>query len=283
MNESVETIISGAEIPSIPDVLQKILILADDPDSSTRDLEELVLREPGLVTHLLKTVNSAFYSSRENITSVNRAIVMLGFLAVKSIASGLALIDAFNNIPGLNKKYVMTVWQHSLTCAGLIKVISGDEPRPKQDDLFLSAMVQEVGHLILAQNFQESYAELTDKEPFPPVEEERDHFDTDHAEIGALLLKKWKFPARITELVKYHHQPESYSGETTDIISLEVCCNISEKEEGITEFLKREKNCVDRSLLHKLSEVGWNWDKIKENSDMLIQSVDLARQIIPGR
>ena len=60
MAKTVQTIIDGAEIPSVPDVLQKILILADDPRSSSKDLEQTILQEPGLVTHLLKTVNSAY-------------------------------------------------------------------------------------------------------------------------------------------------------------------------------------------------------------------------------
>ena len=114
MNDRVRMLIEGAEIPSVPHVLQEILTLTSDPAGSSRKLEELILKEPGLVTYLLKTVNSAHYAFTQKINSVQHAIVLLGFSAVKSMASALALIDAFNNLPGLNKTYVLKIWKHSL-------------------------------------------------------------------------------------------------------------------------------------------------------------------------
>ena len=111
MNDSEALrIVEGIEIPSIPHVLRKILMLTNDPNSSSRDIEKLVLSEPGLVTHILKTVNSAFFGTPCEVRSVNHAIVLLGFSAVRSIVSGLVLIDVFHNLPGLDKKYVLNIW-----------------------------------------------------------------------------------------------------------------------------------------------------------------------------
>ncbi len=282
MTSPAETIIQGSEIPSVPHVLRKILVLADDPDSSSRDLERLVMQEPGLVTHLLKTVNSAYYATNREITSVNRAIVMLGFLAVKSIASGLALIDAFNNIPGLNKDYVLTVWRQSLTCAGLIKILSRGMPRNRQDDLFLTAMVHNAGHLVLAQYFQSDYDVLIQDEPFPSPEQERGHFQTDHAEAGALLLDKWKFPERIVELVRFHHNPENYPGNPVLLKYLEICNIISEKHRNLDEFLKQPEENVDPSFMDSLNEIDLSWKGLKDKQELLVESANLARQIIPG-
>ncbi|MFH2002273.1 MAG: HDOD domain-containing protein, partial [Planctomycetota bacterium] len=62
MRTTVQSIVNGAEIPSIPHVLQRILSVANDPNSSSQDLEKLIVQEPGLVAHLLKTVNSAYYA-----------------------------------------------------------------------------------------------------------------------------------------------------------------------------------------------------------------------------
>ncbi len=281
-NTNVKNIIDGAEIPSVPHVLQKILALTSDPGSSSKDLEKLIITEPGLVTHLLKTVNSAYYSLGREITSINHAIVLLGYLAVKSIVSGLALIDAFNNIPGLNKEYVLMVWKQSLASAGLVKILSKGAPREKQDDLFLAAMVQNVGHLVMAQYYQTKYDELIVVNPFPSADQEQERFKADHAEIGASLLESWKFPPKIAEIVKCHHYPESFEGELMDIQYLEICNLLSYEDEGLLSFLEQPEADVDTDVLNKLSEVSWNWEDLQEDKERLIDSVDLAQQIIQG-
>jgi HD-like signal output (HDOD) protein len=50
MKDELQIILDGAEIPSVPKVLQKIIALSRDPSASSRQLEQLVRQEPGLVT-----------------------------------------------------------------------------------------------------------------------------------------------------------------------------------------------------------------------------------------
>jgi len=188
-------IVEGIEIPSIPHVLQEILSLTNDPSTSCHDIERLVSSEPGLVTHILKTVNSAFFGTSSEVRSITHAIVMLGFSPVRSIVSGLVLIDVFHNLPGLDNKHVLKVWKHALACSGLVKILARSASPEKQDELFLTAMVQNVGHLVLAQHQPETYSQLTKETSFPTVDAEQDNFHTDHAETGAALLTAWNFPS----------------------------------------------------------------------------------------
>lgn len=280
MSDTLQAITEGAEIPSVPDVLREILLLTDDPNSSSRDLEKLVHREPGLAAHLLKTANSSYYSPRGKITSVNRAIVMLGFTAVKSIASGLALIDAFNNIPGLNKGYVLSVWKHSLTCAGLVWVLCRNMRRDKQDSLYLAAMVQNVGHLILAQHFGDDYNRLIRHREFPTVEQEQERFRIDHARTGAFLLEEWKFPPVIVNMVRYHHHTDECTDNSVDLKYIEICNHISDREDKLDDFLQNSEREIDPAFLEKLAGAGLSWKLLKENRQPMLDSVDLARKII---
>jgi len=143
-------------------------------------------------------------------------------------------------------------------------------------------MVQNVGHLILAQYLQADYDALINLRPFPSVEEEKSRFQADHAEVGALLLERWKFPSRIIALVKSHHQPGGYTGDPADIQYLKICDVISEKNEALSEFLTQPQDETDPAFLEQLSELGWQWDALQEEKDLLIESVEIARQIIPA-
>lgn len=278
MSANIKNIVEGADIPSIPHVLQQILMVTNDPNSSSSDLEKLILTEPGLVTHLLKTVNSAYYAFSTKITSVNHAIVMLGFSTVSGIASGLALIDAFNNIPGLNREYVLKVWKHALSCAGMIKVLAKGFDKKEQEKLFLTAMVQNVGHLVLSQYLGDKYEALLHDTDFPSIEDEQEKFEMDHMELGAYLLETWKFSPEITTLVAAHHK----GGESKEILYLEICDVLAREGMNLNEFMEQEEADLDPKFLDCLTQADLRWDQIRENKELILQSISISQQIIAG-
>jgi HD-like signal output (HDOD) protein len=282
MSTPAEPIIGSADIPSIPHVLEQILAVTSDPSSSSRMLEEKILQEPGLVTHLLKTVNSAYYGFSQKIASVNQAIVLLGFSSIRSMASGLALIDAFNNLPGLNRAYVLQVWEHCLGCAGLVKELARELPRNRQDELFLSAMVHDVGHIVLAQYFSSRYDEWTSSDPFPSVQDERERFEVDHAEAGAALLGSWRFAEPVVHLVGAHHQRESFQGDPKDLILLQICDGLMRSSADLEALFAMEASQVDAWLIDSLQQLGWTWPDLRDNQDPFLRSVEMSREIIRG-
>ena len=282
MTGKARTIVEGAEIPSIPHVLHAILTLTSDPASSSRELEEKILTEPGLVTHLLKTVNSAYFGLSQKVASIKQTIVLLGFTSVRSIASGLTLINAFNHLPHLTRRYVLTVWTHSLASAGLTRILARSRLQEKQDELFLAAMVHNVGHLVLAQYFQQEYDDLAKGNPFPSVEEEKKRFEVDHAEVGAILLEEWRFAEEIVHLVRAHHQPELFAGEATDINTLVLCEALSRRGAKLREFLEKNESEVEADILAMLPGLGWKWEDLQEKKEAIFQSIEVAQQIIKG-
>ena len=280
MNGKAQMIVEGAEIPSVPYVLQEILALASDPGSSGCQLEEKIQTEPGLVSHLLKTVNSGYHSLPRKVTSIRHAIALLGFTTVKSIASGLALIDAFNNLSSLNRQYVLTIWNQSLTSAGLTKVLAGSRPRDKQDELFLAAMIHNVGHLVLAEYYESEYIALTKTNPFPSVEEERECFGVDHAEVGAAMLEAWQFADEVTHLVESHHEHGFFEGDETDILCLGICESLPRTIENLDRFLEKSETEVDVDILEMLSKLNWQWEDLQRNEGLISRSIETTQQIM---
>lgn len=278
MTDTAKRIVEGASIPSIPHVLQSILAITSDPASSGRVLEEKILAEPGLVTHLLRTVNSAYYSLPRKVTSVRQAIVLLGYTSVRSMASGLILINTFNQLPRVTRKYLQDVWAHSLAATGLTTVLAGLLPREKKDRLILASMVHNVGHLVLAQHFEQGYDELTIQTPFPSVEDERNRFEVDHAELGALLLEGWKFEKDITDLVRAHHEPDSFKGDPVMIQILILCEALARKGAGLNEYLEKEESDVEPEILAMLQALNRSWQDLQEKTGVLIQAVNAASQ-----
>lgn len=267
-----KTIVQTAEIPSIPHVLQQILSLADSPSASSADLEKYVTQEPALVAQLLKWVNSAAYSLPQRVSSVAHAMILLGFSTVKSIASGMVLVNAFDDISGLSKDYVHHVWRHTLGAAAVMKIIARKEPNDKQDVYFLAAMIHDVGYLVLRQYYQEEYDKLLEEDPFPKPEREQEAFGIDHVAIGEELLKDWKFDEQVIQMVKYQHDSNHEECNQRDHFFLKICDEICDYPD-LEEFLNLDEEYVEIELLTDLKKIGWSWKMLQEHRDEIVESI----------
>jgi len=195
-----------ADIPPIPQLLHQIMSLADNPSTTIQKLESLVNQEPAMITKILKWVNSALYSFPNKISSVKHAMIILGFSTVRSIASGLALMNAFENIPGINKEQVLSIWKQGLEAAQYAKILAAKEKSDIQDIIYLSAMIQNVGEIVLSQYFNEKYTNFISVNLFPHTEDENTQFETNHAIVGAALLTEWRFSDTVCQIVLNHHE-----------------------------------------------------------------------------
>ena len=97
------------------------------------------------------------------------------------------------------------------------------------DLIYTAALLHDVGKLILGRYV------LKDIAPIEAATESGLPFDTavrqvlgiNHAEIGAMMLKKWSFPEDIIQVVRWHHEPEgaNVSSLLVDIVHVaDVLC-----------------------------------------------------------
>lgn len=278
MSPTPQTIIQTAEVPPIPGVLQQILALADDPRTTSSELEKLVSQEPALASQLLKWVNSAYYALPRRVSSISHAMILLGFSTVKSLASGLMLINAFNDMSTEHKEFVSRVWEHCLLGANFSKILSYREASTKQDDLFLAAMIHDVGYIILREYFAKRYAELLKKNHFPTPEEENAELGVNHVEIGTAILENWIFPEEVTELVRHHHNLNAYPGNKKDIAFLILSDKLSDLKH-LRLFFEKEQKEVDPKLLDLFKLAGWEWPQVRAAKKKFLDAFEMTHRL----
>jgi len=278
MNHNPKTIVQTAQIPPVPHVLQRVLSLVENPRTSSADLEKIVSTEPALSTRLLKWVNSAYYALPRKVSSISHAIILLGYSTVKSIASGMILLDAFDDMPKVQKDYVSQIWKHTLKASSIMKVLAAKEKQDVQDDLFLSAMISDVGYLVMSQYFQADYNKLIERNYFPSIEEEMEAFGINHAEVGSELLALWQFPEIVLKLVKIHHDTELPDDMKKLVHYLQVVDFLAYQTD-LGEYLNRDVGQIDPSFLTLLNLIDWTWDRLKENKTIVLQSLTMIEQL----
>jgi putative nucleotidyltransferase with HDIG domain len=201
------------ELPTLPVVLPKLLSLMENEKSHTSDIIDTISHDPALTSKVLKVANSAYYGFQREISSLERAVVLLGFNMVRTLALSIGII---RNMPADKPNPYFSwegLWMHSLAVATVMQELGRRFGRGDGSEyLFIIGLLHDVGKVVLDQFFSEPFRQaLEDSCNQEKVElhvAERSVFGFDHGEIGAMLLSRWKFPEKITDCIAFHHQME---------------------------------------------------------------------------
>jgi HD-like signal output (HDOD) protein len=173
-------------LPTLPDMVQKVLTVVQDDTTSGRDLAKLVAYDQAISSRLIKVANSAYYGFMREIATVPHAIVVLGFEEVRSLVLGIAVFDTMGKAGRESSIVREEFWLHSVG----------------------SALAHDIGKLVLDSFFPQEYAKAVEKvrtKGVRIVEAEEEVMGFSHADVGGWLCERWKFPPSLLFPVSFHH------------------------------------------------------------------------------
>lgn len=196
------------DIPPMPNVMVKALSVIKNPSTGIAELAKIMQVDQAISTKTLSLVNSAFYGFRQQITSINKALVVLGMMKAKNIIMSLAL------------KQMMTaqgsreLWEHSIKCAVAAEILAKEYKVINPDDAFVIGFLHDIGKMLLNAKNPLKYSKvryLATQGNVNLIEVEDMQFGTNHCVLGALISKKWQLPVILTNCIRYHHDPAQSS------------------------------------------------------------------------
>jgi len=146
------------ELPTLPAIAVRILELTGSDDASIKDIVDLITTDQSLTTRILQLVNSAESGVRGEVNSVQRAIVLLGFEAVRSAVLAVGIFQTFGNTPGRKASHFSReeFWKHSIAvacCAELLAIernkAKGKEGRIDPSLAFVCGLLHDLGKVAL--------------------------------------------------------------------------------------------------------------------------------------
>jgi HD-like signal output (HDOD) protein len=210
-------------MPSLPTSVTKVLEICNNPQTSPTDLNHVISLDPVLVGRVLKLINSAYYGIGQPVTSLARAIIMLGINTVKNLALSTAVMGHLSPKKKSLGLDMEGFWRHSLCVGVSAKFLAkrrGIDPK-MIEEYFTAGLLHDIGKIPLNAVLSKQYmvtVSAADRERKPLTLAEENVFGMNHCEAGEMIADAWKLDGAIGDAIKYHHSYEGYTGNNKDIL-----------------------------------------------------------------
>ena len=212
------------QIPTLPAVIHNILHLAGDDRISAKDLADFIGKDQAIAGRVLRLANSAYYCRVREVETISRAVMVVGFSQVMSLAIGMTVFSTFQQSGAGSSLDMRRLWLHSIACHFACRQIVarldrdlfagglGSQGQPFEMPVYLSGLLHDLGKVIYAMHFPEELRvvlETADASGEPLDAVERELLGMDHADLAGQLMERWNFPESVTLPARYHHNPEA--------------------------------------------------------------------------
>jgi putative nucleotidyltransferase with HDIG domain len=202
-------LMSTQQLPSAPEIAQRMLVTVNKDDSSIQDLAKLIARDQSLTARLLRLANSSFFAIRGGVRSIPQAVTLLGFARVRDIVLGLSVWSTLKGNDPRGKEYRKQMWIHSAMVAAAAKMLA-DKTGTDGANAFAAGLMHDVGKLVLGLRLGKTYWALLDEAREKGIDAatiELESFGTHHGTVGGWMLQLWQLPPSLVDPVAYHHEP----------------------------------------------------------------------------
>ncbi|MCE7913097.1 MAG: HDOD domain-containing protein [Nitrosomonas sp. PRO4] len=256
-------------LPSLGGSLSYIIRLSSSEDESLRQLSHFILSDVSLAQKILSLSNSISFrsSSARVITSITKAIFLLGFDTVKTCALTILLVDGM--MTGKRADYVRTELIYAVTASMVSRELAKYNQFISSEEVAIASLFKNMGRLLLAAYAHDKYEEmmtLAAQGLYTPEQASMRALNFDLSEFTEIILNKWNIPFSIIQLVKNKPMDIAYSPKNK-CDGMRLAIEFSEK--AVPLIIRANNNPTLESTL--LSRFGKALDLDKSKLDLIIE------------
>lgn len=213
------------QLASPPSVYFALKTILDDPTKAPKDAAFVIEDDAALAAKLLKIVNSAFFGFPSQISSIARAMTLVGTRELQNLVLAAVIIERFSDLPG-QAFSIHDFWARNLRCALLSREFDAQQGKKYADSAFLCGLVHNIGQLlfyrripVLAREVDLMLQSKMQTDAMDEVLMEQRVIGFDHFQAGAELCRLWKLPEVIVESIRLQAFPD-HIGAYADIAAI---------------------------------------------------------------
>ncbi len=209
MDEDLKTSVRGEilqvkDLPTLPHVLDELTKLVEDPDASSESIAKVISTDQVLSAKVLKMVNSPIYGFPGRISSIQHALVLLGFNVIRGIIISTSVFD-------MMEQAMKGLWDHSLGCATACNIIARRAGFEDPEEYAVAGLLHDLGKVVTAVQLPDVHKTISDTvkaKEMTYFQAEKDVLGFGHDRINAWLGRHWGLPPNIREAMSRHHSPQ---------------------------------------------------------------------------
>jgi len=240
-------------LPGVPKVMFEVNKLLDEPSTTTTHLRMVTGKDQGLATKILSIANSPLYGLPRKVSTIDFAILIIGFQDIKNIVTALSMIESFKNKTDKNLNQ-QDFWTHSVLTGNAAKRISEDLGYRIGGEVFVAGLLHDLGIPVIHKFLHSSFLDVIDKAVSTEISYTQAEYDVlglSHQEIGKFLAEPWNLPPSLCDTILVHQKP-SKASENKILASIVHLADYMYQKLEIGNFYWDEKLELDESILSTL-------------------------------
>jgi HD-like signal output (HDOD) protein len=196
---------SDSDFPALSEAIGAINRIASSETEGVNELSNSILRDVALTSKLLRLANVAYYNQvgGGSISTISRAVVILGFNAVRAIALSLILFENLENkaqAQQLKDEFIKVLYAGMLArgVAGHLRIKDAEEA-------FIGAMLHKLGRILTMFYFPEEMAAIQQRiedEGMSDARASTEVLGLSFENLGIGVARSWGFPATLVQTMK---------------------------------------------------------------------------------
>ncbi|MBW7875232.1 MAG: HDOD domain-containing protein [Candidatus Cloacimonetes bacterium] len=240
-------------LSTLPQVAIRILQRTSDPNSSAKDLEDIIRADPPLAAVLLRMVNSAHFGLRERVLDIRKAIIFLGFRTVRDLALSASVCDIFKSRDQIGTYSRVGLWKHCVGVGVCSKAIAQKLNLDFADNLFSLGILMDLGIIMLDQYLHEEFKNILLHPDFKSLGMsaiQKEVLGFTHMELSEHVGQAWKLPTEALVAMAYQQKPKNSPVEFHSMMSVIFLANtlINAQEFGFVTTSVVEPTAFNFSL-----------------------------------
>jgi HD-like signal output (HDOD) protein len=140
------TLIRDQDMPIFGHTVQSIVSVAEDDEAPAAKLASVVLKDASLTTRVLKLVNSFYYNPQHQpISTISRAVIVLGFYSVRNMCLSISLVDAF--VRGTARDHLTQALARAIHAAVQARSIAIERGDKSPEEIFIATLLFHIGDM----------------------------------------------------------------------------------------------------------------------------------------
>ncbi len=205
-----ELVGKGQQIPCLPEVYQRVCAQLENAACDIELIGDSIQHDPAITSRILKLVNSGYYGSQGQVSSVVQAVRLLGRERCQHALIGSVMHGVFDSQD--DPAFSMQVfWQHSIRTALIARQLAEHiDEIAEPETMFTAGMLHDIGKLLLIEHFPQQMLAVEEAMVRRRIDEltaELTQLGVTHTAVGEALMLHWGLPELLIDCTRYHHEP----------------------------------------------------------------------------